>query len=544
MFFYLIKTSSKLIAAASLASLLSGLFAVLLISCINRAINAPDQPERLSLLLPFVFFSLGAMVCRMFANVAFQHLGECAHAKLRHRITDQLIAADYHAVERVGSARILSALAEHAGKVAEFLASMPSLLTNAMIVSGCLIFMGHLSLPLFAAALVVVVLGSAGYHLAHLYAIKHLASAAREQDRLYGLFRSLTDGAKELRINRSRREIFTQTVLAGSIEAVRRSRTAGMSVFTAVGSWGNFLAYAFIGFVLFAASGADAKVTTGYALICIFMVAPLEALLVNLPRANLARTAMNRIEALMNDLPSRELISAPVDRLALASVEMRDVTYLYRNDQSDDLFTLGPINLDFRPGELTFLVGGNGSGKTTLLKLLAGLYAPDRGAVWLNGENITHEKRDNYRQLFSVIFADFHLFDALLETDRPDLGSQCDRLLQRLHLDHAVEIRNGAFSRLSLSQGQRRRLALVLSYLEDRPFIVFDEWAADQDPVFKDVFYKELLPELRTQGKSVLVISHDDRYFHLADRVIWMEDGKISAVTAKPAASNLKQDYA
>jgi len=544
MFLYLIKTSSKLIAAASLVSLLSGLFAVLLIACINRAINAPDQPERLSLFFPFAFFSLGAMACRMFANVAFQHLGEWAHAKLRHRIMDQVIAADYQAVERVGSARILSALAEHAGKVAESLASMPSLLTNAVIVSGCLIFMSRLSLQLFGAALIVVALGSAGYHFAHLYAIKHLAFAAREQDRLYGFFRSLTDGAKELRINRSKREIFTQTVLAGSIESVRGSRAAGMSLFTAIGSWGNFLAYAFIGFVLFAASDADAKVTTGYALICIFMVAPLEALLVNLPRVNMARTAMNRIKALMQDLPSRETVSSPAGHAGFERVEMRNVTYLYRMEQSDDLFALGPINLDFRPGELSFLVGGNGSGKTTLLKLLAGLYAPDSGTVWLNGEEITHEKRDHYRQLFSVIFADFHLFDALLEAERPDLGAQCNRLLQRLNLDHVVEIRDGAFSRLSLSQGQRRRLALILTYLEDRPFLVFDEWAADQDPVFKDVFYKELLPELRAQGKSVLVISHDDRYFHLADRVIWMEDGKVSAVTAKRAASNFKQDYA
>jgi putative ATP-binding cassette transporter len=100
-------------------------------------------------------------------------------------------------------------------------------------------------------------------------------------------------------------------------------------------------------------------------------------------------------------------------------------------------------------------------------------------------------------------------------------------LLKRLHLDHKVQVNDGAFSTRDLSQGQRKRLALVVAYLEDRPFYVFDEWAADQDPAFKDVFYQVLLPDLRARGKTVLAISHDDRYFHLADRRIKLEDGQI-----------------
>lgn len=94
-------------------------------------------------------------------------------------------------------------------------------------------------------------------------------------------------------------------------------------------------------------------------------------------------------------------------------------------------------------------------------------------------------------------------------------------------MKHKVQIVDGVFSTTSLSQGQRKRLALLIAYLEDRPIYLFDEWASDQDPFFRDIFYNQLLPSLKQRGKTVLVISHDDRYFHLADRVIKLDYGKV-----------------
>jgi putative ATP-binding cassette transporter len=88
-------------------------------------------------------------------------------------------------------------------------------------------------------------------------------------------------------------------------------------------------------------------------------------------------------------------------------------------------------------------------------------------------------------------------------------------------------VREGAFSTLALSQGQRKRLALLTAYLEDRPIYLFDEWAADQDPQFKEIFYHHLLPELRARNKTVLVITHDDRYYDVADRLIKLDYGKL-----------------
>ena len=190
---------------------------------------------------------------------------------------------------------------------------------------------------------------------------------------------------------------------------------------------------------------------------------------------------------------------------------------------------LGPIDARLQAGELVFLVGGNGSGKTTLAKLIAGLYRPEQGEIRLNGEAITDENREFYRQHFSVIFSAFYLFDTLLGMKSEDLQAKANRYLVQLQLNHKVEIKDGALSTIDLSQGQRKRLALLTAYLEDRPCYIFDEWAADQDPEFKTIFYHHLLPELKARGKMVLVITHDDRYYGVADRIIKLEDGRLKS---------------
>jgi putative ATP-binding cassette transporter len=207
-------------------------------------------------------------------------------------------------------------------------------------------------------------------------------------------------------------------------------------------------------------------------------------------------------------------------------LKLEAVTHSYDNEDGDG-FKLGPVDLRFRPAEVVFLVGGNGSGKTTLAKVLTGLYAPDEGAIFLDGERITNETRDQYRQLFATVFSDFYLFESLLGLKSDALHEEALHYLRRLQLDRKVQVVDGVLSTTDLSHGQRKRLALLTAYLEDRPFYVFDEWAADQDPLFKEIFYLRLLPELKLRGKTVVVISHDERYFHVADRVLKLNYGKM-----------------
>jgi putative ATP-binding cassette transporter len=209
-------------------------------------------------------------------------------------------------------------------------------------------------------------------------------------------------------------------------------------------------------------------------------------------------------------------------------VDLVGATFQYEAPPAQDRhFALGPIDASIGSGELVFVIGGNGSGKSTFVKMLIGLYPPQSGEIRLNGEVITKITQDWFRQHFSVIFSDFFLFQKLLGVDAAVLAEVAQDGLRRLHMDHKVRIERGAFSTVDVSQGQKKRLALVAALLDDRPFYVFDEWAADQDPQYKDVFYGDLLPALRRQGKGVIVVTHDDRYFHLGDRVLKLDDGRI-----------------
>jgi putative ATP-binding cassette transporter len=178
------------------------------------------------------------------------------------------------------------------------------------------------------------------------------------------------------------------------------------------------------------------------------------------------------------------------------------------------------------------VIGGNGSGKTTLVKLLTGLYIPESGEIRLDGEPINDVNRDDYRQNFSVVFTDFYIFESFLGLGAPKLDAQAEEYLTRFQLNHKVQVKDGVLSTTELSQGQRKRLALLTAYLEDRSIYVFDEWAADQDPEFKEIFYYQLLPDLKARGKTVIVISHDDRYYHVADRLIKLDYGTLAADTA------------
>lgn len=161
--------------------------------------------------------------------------------------------------------------------------------------------------------------------------------------------------------------------------------------------------------------------------------------------------------------------------------------------------------------------------------MLTGLYPPDSGVILLDDKEIDSSNLDQYRQLFSIVFSDFYLFDNLLGIEESKQEVEAKRYLELLQLNHKVKLEDGKFSTTDLSQGQRKRLALLTAYLEDRPFYVFDEWAADQDPIFKEIFYTKLLPDLKERGKTVLVISHDDQYFHLAERIIKVDYGRIAS---------------
>ena len=203
------------------------------------------------------------------------------------------------------------------------------------------------------------------------------------------------------------------------------------------------------------------------------------------------------------------------------SIRLKGVNFNYAHGK----FSLNDVNLEIKRGEITFIIGKNGSGKSTLINILCGLIRPSSGEIYLDSTKIDDANLQSYQAKISAIFADFYLFSQTLSRDGFARQSDIDELLAMLEIDKKVSVVDNKLSTTQLSTGQRKRLSLLIAILERRSILILDEWAADQDPLFKRKFYKEILPFLQSKGTSVIAVSHDDSYFDVATRIILVKDG-------------------
>lgn len=521
------------LVAVLVFSVAAGLTNTGLLALINNRLNASGPPTA-AIIWAFVGLCVAFPLSRVLSQLLLLRMGTRAVYEMRMGLTEKILAAPMRHLEELGGHRLLAALTGDITTITNTLTDLPMLCMHIAIVAGGLAYLGWLSWPALLVVLFFMVVGFITYQIPLGRALRQVTLLREAWDTLFKNFDSLTNGLKELKLHRQRRGTFVSQVLAETAQRHVRHTVRGMSIFVLASSWGQILFFIVIGLLLFLVPsfmGVSSKTVTGYTLVLLYMMTPLEFVLNHLPDLGRANVAIRKINELgisleENAVPDAEL-SDPRRHTDWKNLELQGVTHVYKREGDDRDFVLGPVDLALRPGELVFVVGGNGSGKTTLAKLLIGLYTPETGKIFLDDEEITEEKRDAYRQLFSVVFTDFHLFESLMGIEHADIDAEAQKYLARLHLDGTVRVEDGVFSTLELSQGQRKRLALLTAYMEDRPIYLFDEWAADQDPTFKEIFYLDLLPALRARGKTVVVISHDDRYYSCADRVLKLDYGQI-----------------
>jgi putative pyoverdin transport system ATP-binding/permease protein len=531
LFAHLLRSSRRTFLAAIATSLLSGSSGAAFIVVVNMTLSHPG-PASAVLVWAYVALCLTTIVTRFVSQTMLFRLAQETICQLRRRLIDAILRSPLRSVERMGAPALYSALSDDVVTIADALPGLPAVCSSFAFVLVALVYLAVVSPVGAIAALAATAVGVVVYRLFSGYGLRSLTSARREQDRLFEHFRAATEGIKELKLNRQRRAVMAGQELDATAASYRRHSVVGLSIFEGASGGGQAVFFLLIGMMLYVLPAQFALTRTTLVdsvLVVLFAVSSVQGILILLPplgRATVAlRTISDRLELL--EPAGQELQPDPaVDFADWSWIEFRHVSHLYPGPAGEE-FVLGPLNLEFRRGEVMFMVGANGSGKTTLAKVLTGLYPPESGAVWVDGTEVTGQNRDAYRQLFSAVFADFYLFDSLLGLPAEDLAAKARHHLHCLQLDHRVSITSDRFSTTALSQGQRKRLALLTSYLEDRPFVVFDEWAADQDPMFKEFFYRELLAELKARNKSVLVITHDDRYFHVADRLIRLDYGQI-----------------
>lgn len=540
MFGFLWRSSWLSIFAALIAGIISGLSSAVLIALINSALSG--HFEYAALLWQFAGLCAVVLLSASLSFSLVNRLSQKAIYELRVRISRLILITPYACLQQLGKPALLANLTEDITSISNAYQLFPVLCINAAIVAGCMAYLGWLSWRLALILGGIILFGVLSYSLAKEIPKKSMERARKEYGNLSRSFRALTEGIKELKLHNARSGDFMKHSLAGSADSYRRHSLIGLTFYMLASQWVNLLYYATIGLILYVFPHWQAlseDVIRGYTLVFLFMMSPLSILTGSLPVFGRAGVALGQVQKLGKSLERHrqqaDAIQQPEEWSSFHSLSLHNLTHSFHREKENRNFTLGPINLDFKPGELVFLIGGNGSGKTTLAMLLMGLYSPENGVIKMNGEAVTDANRDAYMQHFSVVFSDFYLFDELFGFDPDKVNTQVAEFLERLHLNHKVSMNNGKFSTLDLSQGQRKRLALLIAYLEDRPIYVFDEWAADQDPEFKDLFYTELLPALTAKRKTVLAITHDDRYFHLADRCIKLEEGQIKTI-AYPAA--------
>jgi putative ATP-binding cassette transporter len=526
-----VRMSRLTLAGVILTGLLSGLAMAALVAVINQLITAGTAPSR-RLMWAFAILVVLRPALRLGSQLLLLRLTEHSFYVLRVELCRRILATPMRHLEELGRARLMAALSTDVGQIATAVVLMPQLVMHLAVVVGFAAYLAWLALPLVPVLLAVSVLGWFSFRRAVGKAVEKTAMGRELYDQLFQGLRAVTEGTKELKMHGPRRDEF----LAAFDDVSRRHRREIRHSDVALAwlaTWSEMLFFLAIGVFLFVTPAfipLEPGVLASAVLAVLMLRTPVEALNNGLPALAQSAAAIEKVERLTRDLAGRDTgaHSPAVPGAAWQSLELVDVTHGYRREADDERFLLGPLNLRFVPGELVFIVGGNGSGKTTLAKLILGLYAPESGQVVMDGEPVTDATRDRYRQHFSAIFSDFFLFDDLRGVSAEALDRRAGAYLERLHLQHRVRVRDGRLSTTDLSTGQRKRLALLASYLEDRPLYLFDEWAADQDPAFKDVFYTQLLPELRAQGKTVLVISHDDRYYATADRLVRLENGAVA----------------
>lgn len=510
-----------------LAGIASGAGAAAMAIIISRALEAQDRDFTLALM----FFGAAAIhfVLRVFSENKLIALTQEVLLEIRLSLGHRLLATPQPKLQSIGKQPLLTILTRDMDSFANAVQLIPLLIGNLLLIVGCFAYMAWINWQVSLVILACLFIGATVFKIAERRPMLRIIKLREEIDQLYIRQRSLIEGSRELQLNRPRGAYFVDRVIGPAAREVATDYVSAMSSYIWVLNIGNSLFYLVIGVVLFALPGLTGFDLLPVVLLMLYLIKPVSEVMISLPALRQSMVAFTRIEQLETQLDAQTIVADPITNVQ--TIQMRGVCHNYHTDEADSQFTLGPLDLTVNSGEILFIIGGNGSGKTTLAMMLCGLFAPESGTIEIDGITIDDTNRDSYRQAFSVVFSDFHLFEQLPGVNTPEMEDRANHYIRALRMENKVSVVDGCLSTTDLSAGQRKRLTLVSAWLEDRPIYLFDEWAADQDPVFKSVFYNELLPELRAAGKSVVVISHDDAYFDAADRIVKLTDGQLQEVT-------------
>ncbi|RUR53092.1 multidrug ABC transporter permease/ATP-binding protein [Vreelandella populi] len=513
-------------------SLLSAGLGVGVIAFINQRLIEVGSP--LSALPQFLGLLAVLLAVTLGTQLALTLLGHYFVYDLRSRLVKRILDTDIERLEQLGNATLLASLSSDVRNITIGFVRLPELVQGVVLTLASIAYLAWLSPQMVVITVVWIAftMGIGWVLVSKVY--RHFNLVRESEDRLYKDYQSAIEGRKELTLNRDRAKRFFDETFTQNARDYRYHIIRADTYHLSAGNWSNIMMLGAIGVVFFMANGlgwASPAVAATFALTLLFLRTPLIQAIGAWPTLISAQVAFDKLASL--ELAEYQPGFAVDDTFASwQRLELVEVTYRYPASEQGDGFHVGPVNLTLKRGEQVFLIGGNGSGKSTLARLLTGLYQPQSGHIKVDGQTLTPAQWQGFRARFASVFTDFHQFDLAMGPDGQKADpALVDTWLERLQMQHKLQWEGNRVINTQLSQGQRKRLALLLAIAEERDILLLDEWAADQDPQFRRLFYRELLPHLRDMGKTVFAISHDDSYFMHADRLLEMSQGQLHELT-------------
>ncbi|HEB9328158.1 TPA: multidrug ABC transporter permease/ATP-binding protein [Campylobacter coli] len=521
-------------------SFISSAVGVLTLVFINDYLlkNTQNIPILYFIALLIVFFLSSTIV-----ELGLSIFGQNFIFKMQRRVVKQILDTSLLKVAKVGKARILASLGSDVRNISFGLLRLPDFLQSSILILCTSAYLCYLSPQIFTlcAIWIIVVFTINNFLMMKVYA--YFRKARENDDALQNNYQNILDGHKELLINRYRAKLYYEDEFESNARSKKKNSTLGNLFNNLSSNFTNVALLALVGVEFYLAlefKWASVAEATTIALSILFLRTPLVSMIGSFPTLLLAKIALDKIAKLELDDYKEHFEKTNFIK------DWRQISFKNTSFSYDDNFHLNPVNLDLKKGELIFLIGKNGSGKSTFCMLLTGLFKPSEGEIFVDDMKIDDDNLDIYRSLVSAVFSDFHLFTKTLAKEKFADEEKITSWLEFLELKGKTRVEDHELVLTKLSTGQKKRLAMLIALLEERDILVLDEWAADQDPVFRRFFYKKLLPLLKEQGKTIFAITHDDAYFDSADRIFLAEGGNISELKGeniKELAKNLVEKF-
>lgn len=531
--FDLILTESRLelrrIVFFSALAGLSGAFIIVLVNQGAGMVAENESPilEFFAFLFCVAFYSFFTKTINRENVISIQGM----MYRFRLNIINLVLKSDLNLFNSVSKSEILAAISRDAQIVSQSVVILVSLIQSCTMLFFSLIYLAILS-PVACAMTVIMgfiafMFFSKNAKVAH----AELRKSFDEENITFEYFGNLLNGFQELKMSSSKSKSFIEDL----IFSAKKSR--GLREHSLISISNHFvyvqiIFYLVVGMLVFVVpvlSSDFSSVVVKVATTSLFMVGSFQGVIQSLPsisQADISARQLLRLRSKLEDAWVAPPAATTNFANQIQNLSLENIAYHYADQEAFKGFNFGPANISFDAGKVYFIRGKNGSGKTTLVRVLLGLYEPSEGRILVDGIPIPQPTNSSYRDLFSVVFSDFYLFKKLYGLVQAKID-QAQELIVMLRLEDKVSVLNAEFDTVSLSTGQRKRLALMVALLEDRPFVVLDEWAADQDPEFRKYFYEKLIPYIKGLGKTVIAITHDDKYYDVADEVITVQQGKL-----------------